>query len=171
MRTPWRTMLQTLLARNGDHVLAARNGRDPLDQTCSYKGTIDLLLSDVRMPELDGPTLAIALKRSRPSIKTLLISGFLGDTGITLGGEENDWAFMQKPFSMAELLRNIRQTLFVASTSYNDASPSLTPHDPYELAAVEALSRRPTLHLGQHLRLHRLSSREHPQFLVVRVAD
>ncbi len=110
-----RSMLQTLLARNGYHVLAASNGRDALDQACSYKGTIDLLLSDVRMPELDGPTLAIALKRSRPSIKTLLISGFLGDTGITLGGEENDWAFMQKPFSMSELLKNIRQTLFVAS--------------------------------------------------------
>ena len=60
-----------------------------------YSGKIDLLLSDVRMPEMSGPELGDALKLVRPDIRVMFMSGFTGGDLLVLN---YGWAFIDKPF-------------------------------------------------------------------------
>jgi two-component system cell cycle sensor histidine kinase/response regulator CckA len=76
-----------------------------------YVGPIDLLLTDVIMPQLSGKALAVQLAVMRPGIKTLFMSGYM-DKGIAeLGSLGPDAAFLMKPFTSAALARKVRVVL------------------------------------------------------------
>ena len=74
-QSPIRRILQTVLETLGYRVLAAEGGEDALRQVEPIEGRLDLLLTDVSMPGMDGPELAHRLAAVRPEVPVLFISG------------------------------------------------------------------------------------------------
>ena len=95
----------------GYTVLEAANGREALDRAAAFDGTIDLLLTDVIMPGMQGPALAERLAESRPSLKTLFVSGFPQDSIVREGVGDADVNYLPKPFSAEALSRAVRSVL------------------------------------------------------------
>jgi CheY-like chemotaxis protein len=89
-------------------VLSARNGAEAIDLVAKTEGRIDLLLSDVDMPEMSGPDLGLFLKKTRPDLHVMLMSG--GENGNLLVLNYG-WAFIQKPFVAAKLVQMIVNVL------------------------------------------------------------
>ena len=100
-----------VLRAGGYTVLEAVNGKHALDVAADYDGKIDLLLSDVVMPEMNGKDLAEAMAGSYPEMRVLFVSGYTGDV---LGSEvsrSEGKDFLQKPFSPTVLLKRVRELL------------------------------------------------------------
>src|SRR5947209_6528448 len=70
-----RSLLAVVLEEKGFSVLTAECGRQALSLSRAHRGDIDLLISDVTMPEMDGPTLAKNMVAENPALSVLLISG------------------------------------------------------------------------------------------------
>jgi DNA-binding NtrC family response regulator len=106
-----RNLLQMALRKNGYTVLAAESGRDALEVVRGHAGAIALLITDVVMPDMNGPELAKELAILRPGTRTLFMSGYmddtLGDHGV-LPGHAN---FIQKPFSPRAIAQKVRDIL------------------------------------------------------------
>jgi len=100
-----------VLEKRGYHVLTAMTPSQALDVTESYPHSIDLLITDVIMPELNGQQLAESIRQIRPDIKVLFISGYTADIisrhGVILPGIN----FLEKPFSGRQLGRKVREVL------------------------------------------------------------
>jgi two-component system cell cycle sensor histidine kinase/response regulator CckA len=94
-----RNLIQRLLHSWGYRVFSARNGWEAMEIAQEHKGPIDLLVSDVTMPEMEGPELAEKLKAKRPRLEVILLSGY-SHTEIVL---QCGWKFIQKPFQLQEL--------------------------------------------------------------------
>jgi len=105
-----RSLTRAILERSGYEVLEASNGVEALRLAASRAEGIDLLLTDVVMPEMDGRSLARRLAASRSETRILYMSGYidqvLEDQGRGPGG-----AFLQKPFLADILLSKVRETL------------------------------------------------------------
>ena len=104
-----REIAHKVLARDGYRVLVAADAEDALTLAASAPFPIDLLLTDVVMPGMNGPKLARELKSTRPAMRVLLMSGYAGDdlTGELRPGER----FLRKPFTPYVLLENVRVAL------------------------------------------------------------
>jgi two-component system, cell cycle sensor histidine kinase and response regulator CckA len=102
-----RRLVCTILTRSGYQVLQARNGRHAMDIAGSHTDAIDLLLSDVMMPELDGPGLAERLRAIRPNVRVIFMSGDCGGLLVSFDG----CPFLQKPFSPRALLQAVGDSL------------------------------------------------------------
>jgi two-component system, cell cycle sensor histidine kinase and response regulator CckA len=106
-----RNLLQMALRKNGYTVLAAESGREALDLVSTHSGPIHLLITDVMMPDIDGPELVRRLSTIRPETQTLFMSGYmddaLGDQGV-LAASVN---FIQKPFSPRTIAQKVRDIL------------------------------------------------------------
>jgi DNA-binding NtrC family response regulator len=89
-------------------VLSARDGAEALELANKTEGRIDLLLSDVDMPLMSGPDLGLMLKKTRPDLHVMLMSG--GENGNLLVLNYG-WAFIQKPFVSAKLVQMIVDVL------------------------------------------------------------
>ena len=105
------SMLERFLQREGFGVLRAERPSRALELSREYPGRIDLLLTDVVMPEMDGPSLATKLASQRPEMKILYISGYTDDDSFRQRVAVGDGAFLPKPFALADLLRMIRELL------------------------------------------------------------
>jgi PAS domain S-box-containing protein len=106
-----RELIAEMLSEHGFDVLSARNPADALARASSFKGTIDLLLTDVVMPGGNGRDLARALTASRPRTKVLYISGY-PEHGAQPGSVLEPGApFLAKPFTRDLLLQKIRDLL------------------------------------------------------------
>jgi two-component system, cell cycle sensor histidine kinase and response regulator CckA len=103
-----------LLERANFQVLSARNGADALELAKETRGKIDLLLSDVDMPLMSGPDLGLALKKTRPDLRVMLMSGGQDGNLLVLN---YGWAFIQKPFVAARLVQMIIEVLRSADRS------------------------------------------------------
>ncbi len=106
-----RAVLRRVLARGGYRVLEARSGGDALAVAERFEGHIDLLVSDVVMPEMGGPELGSALRSRRPGVRLLYMSGYTDDSVVRHGLLEGEVAFLQKPITPELLLRKVRETL------------------------------------------------------------
>jgi PAS domain S-box-containing protein len=106
-----RAVLRRVLGRAGYRVLEARSGRDALGVAERFEGRIDLLVSDVVMPEMGGPELGSALRSRRPELRLLYMSGYTDDAVVRHGLLEGEVAFLQKPITPELLLRKVRETL------------------------------------------------------------
>ncbi len=76
-----------------------------------HAGQIDLLVTDVIMPDMNGRVLSQRLTQLRPTIKTLYLSGYTDDAILHHGVLEEGVAFLQKPFSLGALARKVREVI------------------------------------------------------------
>lgn len=106
-----RVIVARMLEGTGYRVIAASDGEEALRQAGSVNGRIDLLLSDVVMPGIGGRELAERLREVQPEAAVLHMSGYTDDAVIRRGVLERGAAFIEKPFSAAELGRRVRQLL------------------------------------------------------------
>ena len=112
--TAVRRLIKTLLRREGYTILEAANGREALEIIGSHPGPIHLVVSDVMMPELTGTALSRELRKERPELPVLLISGYttpegLGEADLAGGG------FLGKPFTTDALSEAVRTAIAAAA--------------------------------------------------------
>ena len=105
------------LREHGYHVLPAANGEKALEICKANLDTIDLLLTDLVMPSMNGQQLANHFTTLLPGAKVLLMSGYTGESLDQLGIDGPHKDLIQKPFSVEELLRKVRETL-IAKTDF-----------------------------------------------------
>ena len=99
--------VHTLLTGHGYQVLEASNGKQAMEVAEKHKGPIHLLLSDVMMPELDGPGLAEQLRVVRPDVRVIFMSGYGDESVVSYDG----CPFVQKPFFSSDLIKTVVDTL------------------------------------------------------------
>jgi hypothetical protein len=109
MTPPFREWARTSLERQGYRVLTASGPDDALRISDDFRESIALLLTDVRMPGMQGPELATRLRHMRPGLRVLFMSGYAAEavTNETLKGA----ALLEKPFMPAVLTRAVRLVL------------------------------------------------------------
>jgi two-component system CheB/CheR fusion protein len=105
-----RKLGRTILEASGYVVLDARNGREGLALCEVHPGPIDLLVTDVVMPELGGRELVQGALKLRPGIKVIFLSGHTQDV-VLKEGVKKGTAFLRKPFSPVELAQKVREVL------------------------------------------------------------
>jgi CheY-like chemotaxis protein len=118
-----RELVVEMLERSGYTVIEARHGRDALEQARAYQGPIDLLLSDVVMPEMSGPELVSQLASTGRRMRVLLVSGYPAEELQDHGPEMPGAAFLAKPFTPDRLLRKVREVLDAQDTLSEISSP------------------------------------------------
>jgi CheY-like chemotaxis protein len=111
-----RTLASRILQASGYVVYEADNGREGLALCESHHGPIDLLLTDVVMPELGGREVAERALQMRPDMRVLFMSGHTQDV-VLKEGIQKGAAFLQKPFTPAGLAQKVRETLDLAPRS------------------------------------------------------
>ncbi len=104
-----RDVLRTFLTSAGYIVHDAGSGAEA-ERLCREVGHIDLLLSDVVIPDANGPELAARLRQLVPGLRTLLISGYPADA-LSQAGLDGEAKYLPKPFTRAVLLRHVRDAL------------------------------------------------------------
>lgn len=102
---------RTLLRKLGYQVLSANNGKTARDLAQGHAGPIDLLITDVIMPGLNGRQLAVQLAEQRPDLRVLFTSGYAEDVVVHHGVLEPDVHFVGKPYSLATLSAKVRSIL------------------------------------------------------------
>jgi PAS domain S-box-containing protein len=104
-------MTQTMLEHLGYRVLSAGSPEEAIRLAGEYPGDIDLLLSDVVMPQMNGLELYRRLESIHPGLRSLFMSGYTADVIADHGVLERGTNFMQKPFSVDQLATKVRQAL------------------------------------------------------------
>ncbi|MGE5084292.1 MAG: ATP-binding protein, partial [Acidobacteriota bacterium] len=99
------------LRMQGYKILEAKDGLDALSVAKQYPGAIDLLVTDVVMPNMSGGELAKELARRIPKMKFLFVSGYAGKTVMDHHVLDLDTNFLQKPYSLKQLGAKIRTAL------------------------------------------------------------
>jgi CheY-like chemotaxis protein len=108
-----RKMVCAMLTQSGYGVREAGNGREALCLLESYPDGIDLVLTDLIMPQMDGADLARHLAQIRPALPVLFMSGYCDDP-VVKALERNSSGFLPKPFTAHALLEKVQSTLRVA---------------------------------------------------------
>ena len=108
-----RVLTTRLLEAAGYRVLPAATGQAALQLCRTHPGSIDLLLTDVVMPAMNGTTLAERVNELRPGIHTLFMSGYSGPDVLSRGLDDLSAALLQKPFTAAELSTAVQQAIGV----------------------------------------------------------
>ncbi len=108
-----RALVCKMLEGLGYSVVTAENEDQCIEAAKKYPGGINLLLTDVIMPKLNGKELFEVLKRDYPDLKVLFMSGYPGNIIGSHGVLDNDTNFLQKPFTLAALSQKIRKVLAV----------------------------------------------------------
>jgi two-component system, cell cycle sensor histidine kinase and response regulator CckA len=105
-----RTLVHLVLEKQGYAVLAAASGVEALAASAAHDGTIDLMITDLVMPGMDGKELAGRLRTLRPDVRVLYTSGYA--QGMVEGHELEDGdAFLPKPYDQSELAAAIAAVL------------------------------------------------------------
>jgi CheY-like chemotaxis protein len=106
-----RSLACRVLRKHGYTVLAASGGGEALLLCERHAGRIDLLLTDVVMPQMSGRELAERLASLRPDMRVLYTSGYTDDAILRYGMLDNTNALLEKPYSPETLLRRVRAVL------------------------------------------------------------
>jgi len=110
-----RRLARRALEGLGYRVLEAADGAAALEAARAYEGRIDLLLSDVVMPNLGGRETAETLLRERPGLRVLFMSGYTADVMLRHLVAEEGAPFLEKPFTVELLARKVREALDTAA--------------------------------------------------------
>lgn len=106
-----RNLNREILESYGYKVIEARNGVEALKIYSEGETAIDLLMTDVVMPEMGGSELALKLAETHPDLKVLFTSGYTDDAVVRHGVIDDSANFLQKPFSLDNLLNKVREIL------------------------------------------------------------
>ena len=106
-----RPLICEILRKEGYNILEAKDGDEALLVWQRHQGPIDLVLTDVVMPNMSGKELAERLRLLQPEIKVIYMSGY--ELSILASGNKfgSDAVFLQKPFRPAELSKTVRDIL------------------------------------------------------------
>ncbi len=101
----------TALKSKGYEVLQASDGIEALDvmKACDYK--VDIVVSDVIMPEMDGPTLMKELRKTDPNLKFIFVSGYPDDAFKNSLDPDADFTFLPKPYNLAQLAAKVKEQI------------------------------------------------------------
>lgn len=99
------------LSTRGYNVLEASSGLHALDVVAEHEGRIDLVISDVMMPEMDGPTMLSNLRERLPNVKVIFISGYAEDAFEKNLDKGESFHFLPKPFSLKQLAATVKDVL------------------------------------------------------------
>ena len=114
---PLRKLTRGLLESYGFHVLVAQDGEEALQVAARHERKIDLLLTDVVMPRMNGRSLAERLLLNQPGAKVLYISGYADSIIAAQGGLEQGMVLLHKPFTEEALIRKVREVLDAQGTT------------------------------------------------------
>jgi CheY-like chemotaxis protein len=106
-----RDLAVQVLRAQGYTVLVAGSGGAALALARAHSGTIDLLVTDVVMPQMSGTQVAQQLSATRPGVKVLYISGYTENTTVHRDVLEQGIAFLAKPFTPSVLAHKVREVL------------------------------------------------------------
>ena len=106
-----RRLTHRALAAQGYEVLEADRGRSALDAARRHEGPIDLLVTDLVMPDTNGPKLAETLRAARPGLRVLFMSGYPEGAIVHHGMLEAGVAYLAKPFTTEAITRKVREVL------------------------------------------------------------
>jgi two-component system cell cycle sensor histidine kinase/response regulator CckA len=99
------------LRSRGYSVIEASNGVEAMEALEQKNGAVDLVVSDVVMPEMDGPTLLKAMRGRNPDLKIIFVSGYAEDAFEKSLPENQQFAFLAKPFALSALVEKVKQTM------------------------------------------------------------
>jgi two-component system cell cycle response regulator CpdR len=100
---PVRALVTRALAQDGHEVVAATDGSEALDRLARDRGRFDLLLTDIKMPVMDGIALALATARDHPEVVIVLMTGYADQRERAHGLDALIHDVITKPFSNAEI--------------------------------------------------------------------
>ncbi len=106
-----RALVRRALELDGHAVVTAEDGGEALDRLQAEGGRFDLLLSDIRMPVMDGIALALAAARDFPALRILLMTGYAEQRERAHGLEAIVRDVVQKPFTLAEIRQAVAAAL------------------------------------------------------------
>jgi hypothetical protein len=104
-------LISAVLKRAGYQALSAANGADAIQLCDSYRGEINLLVTDMMMPGIRGDELARSLASSRPNLRVLIMSGYNDPVAGSTADLPAETAFLQKPFTPSVLAAAVRRAL------------------------------------------------------------
>jgi two-component system, cell cycle sensor histidine kinase and response regulator CckA len=113
-----RSITREFLKLNGYSVIEASNAATAIELVTRNKKAIDLVLTDVLMPEMNGHALVEKLEEVKPGIKVLYMSAYTEDAAINLGAIKPGTQFIEKPFSPEELGSKVRKALSRVKTAH-----------------------------------------------------
>jgi two-component system cell cycle sensor histidine kinase/response regulator CckA len=99
------------LRSRGYSVIEASNGVEAMEALEEKDGAVDLVVSDVVMPEMDGPTLLKAMRGRNPELKIIFVSGYAEDAFEKSLPENQQFAFLPKPFTLSQLVAAVKETM------------------------------------------------------------
>jgi len=129
-----RSFAARALKMRGYTILEAATGEAALEIVQSYRAVIHLLVTDVVMPNMDGPTLVRAVIRQQPAIRVIYMSGYAEDAFRRGGERTEDVHFLPKPFGIKQFVAKVKEVL-------SGAPPTRQP--PIEVQAVAAVLADP----------------------------
>lgn len=133
------TLVTHILRGKGYAVLRANSATEAIAMAQAHTGSIDLLLTDVMMPEMNGRDLSHALRSSNPGLRTVFMSGYTADLIATHGVLDADVSFLQKPFTIDALTTVVQKAL--GSAEEREASVA-SGRDAHRQAADERHHRQ-----------------------------
>ena len=96
---------------NVEVVGTAEDGVEAIEALEEKDGAVDLVVSDVVMPEMDGPTLLKEMRGRNPDLKIIFVSGYAEDAFEKSLPENEQFAFLPKPFTLAQLVAAVKETM------------------------------------------------------------
>ncbi len=99
------------LRSRGYSVIEASNGIEAMEALEQKDGAVDLVVSDVVMPEMDGPTLLREMRTRNPNLKIIFVSGYAEDAFEKSLPENEQFAFLAKPFALSALVEKVKDTM------------------------------------------------------------
>ena len=99
------------LQRQGYEVLEAATGAEALEVMAQVQGEVDLIVSDVIMPEMDGPTMLREIRKTHPDLPIIFVSGYPDDAFKKSLDENEQFGFLQKPFTLPQLAAKVKEQM------------------------------------------------------------
>ncbi|MBV9240032.1 MAG: response regulator [Xanthobacteraceae bacterium] len=99
------------LKSRGYNVLEAGNGLEAIELIDGHDGSIDLVVSDVVMPEMDGPALLKELRKRSPDLKIIFVSGYAEEAFAKSLPDGGQFEFLAKPFTLKQLIAKVKDTM------------------------------------------------------------